>query len=400
VFVPDLQERPPALPLLGVRAARRAVAAHPDDANAWWVLALATLYLDRTTTESATPVRLAPLAEVRSIQIATALRQAITLKPDLAVAHDKLALLFRDRGYLDLALHHRKIQLQLTRDAGRLPGEDSADFKERLAQLERSVEQMQATVDTSENRFTVHGQALAADPLARARLAVELGLAGKALDDVLLKSDPDLYGKPGLRLLLELLLGTGRAQEARILLDREELRRNPEGLGDHMLMASRLDGQRWGYLFSDSAYDWFDLCQAAAAGHYGHATRTLERLRRPLEEKGDQARAYLEDQLKWRVPAEMGLVVTPPPIGLRLWATLQRELTAAQLVQSHFVPVERADLHALEAMLLLEWGRSGEAAEQFRHALALYDQADDTVPARPGVDLVRRYLARMQALAQ
>ena len=52
----------------------------------------------------------------------------------------------------------------------------------RLRLLDRdTVEQTRGVVQDSENRFVVRSQSLAADPLARARLALELGLAGKAL---------------------------------------------------------------------------------------------------------------------------------------------------------------------------------------------------------------------------
>src|SRR5262249_4381283 len=159
------------------------------------------------TTNAALP----PLTEVRRIQIATALLQAVTLRPDLATAHESLALLYAERQYYDLALKHRRLQLELTRSPGPLPGETPDAHTHRLERLEQAVEQMQGLVQTNENRFTVHSQTLAADPLARARLALELGLAGKAIDDVLLRSHSDLYGTEGLRLLLELLLRTGRA---------------------------------------------------------------------------------------------------------------------------------------------------------------------------------------------
>src|SRR5262245_65712098 len=100
VFLPDLQEQPPALPLLAVRAARRAMAAHPDDALAWFRLAQAYHALGRTPEASGFDP-LPVLAQIRRIQTVTALVQAVTLHPDLAEAHDARADLFSQSGYLE-----------------------------------------------------------------------------------------------------------------------------------------------------------------------------------------------------------------------------------------------------------------------------------------------------------
>src|SRR5262249_61026577 len=126
-----------------------------------------------------------------------------------------LALLFAQKQYFDLALRHRSAQLELTRQVGRLPGEDEKAFAGRVERLEQVVEEMRTVVGTSENRFAIYSEGLAANPLARAQLRLNLGLAARAVDDVLLRSHPDLYGVDGLRLLLKLLLHTGRAQAAR-----------------------------------------------------------------------------------------------------------------------------------------------------------------------------------------
>jgi hypothetical protein len=339
------------------------------------------------------------LNEVRSIQTATALLQAVTLEPDSAVAHEKLALLYAERQFFDLALRHRKAQLELVRQTGRLPSEDSDAYQTRRKNLQDQVEQMQTTVDTNENRYTVRTQTLAGDPLARARLALDLGLAGKALDDVLLRSHADLYGVEGLRLLLELLLRTGRAQDARDLLDRDGMRREPPaGLGFYDLPASRQDGRRWGYRFF--AYDWFDLCQAAAAGHYNRASSAVQRLGLRLERDGHQARTRLTSDLLSRLTSEVGLAAEPSAVFLEVIKSAEREQVLGWVNLSQFVLVEQGDLEALEGMLLLERGLPGEAGTHFRQAVMLYGQADDTAPALPGLPLSRRYLERMQGTSK
>src|SRR5205085_349261 len=153
------------------------------------------------------------------------------------------------------------------------------------------------------------------------RLALRLGLAGKALG-VLEFSSPDLYGKThedrleGIRLLLELLLMTGRTQDARVLLDRDEMRRNPDGLGTYDLLGNRPGGQRFGYRFV--AYDWFDLCQSAASGDYERATRSLTRLRGRMRLQGEQLSGPLTRATLGHMVTELGLGAAPEIGFLRM----------------------------------------------------------------------------------
>ncbi|MFL5342812.1 MAG: hypothetical protein ACJ8F7_21980 [Gemmataceae bacterium] len=384
-FLPDVAERPPALPLLGVRAARRAVAERPDDAAAWLTLAQAYALLRETTPEGHS-AKLPPLAQVRQIQIVTTLVQAVTLRPELTTAHDMLARLFAQVQYYDFALKHREAQLRLVRRAGGFPGEDPAAFADRLARLEREAEPMRSAVQNSENRYAVRTQGLTADPLKRARVALELGLAGKALDDVLLKSHPDLYGVAGLRLVAELLLLSGRAYEVRDLLDRDELRRRPEGLGFYDMAG----GARWGYLFL--AYDWCDVCQSAAAGDYDRAAVALKRMRDAMQRDGETNRSRFAFPLAGWLTSEIGVAAAPSALALRVYANAERDQVAGYLLQNQFLGVERADLHALDGLLRLERGEPAEAAAEFRRALELYDQNANSAPALPGRPLTRRCL--------
>src|SRR4029077_5217739 len=126
--------------------------------------------------------------------IITALTQAVTLNPKLAYAHEELARLYSEMKYDDLALRHRDAFLALIRKAGRSPREEPGAFAQRIERLEQSVDLLRNRVQDSENRFAVRTQSLKGDPLARARIAVEFGLVGKAIDDVLLRSHQDLYG--------------------------------------------------------------------------------------------------------------------------------------------------------------------------------------------------------------
>src|SRR4030095_5221235 len=96
---------------------------------------------------------LPPLGQVRRIQTVTALVQAVTLNPELTEGHDALAQMFTQSGYLDLALKHRDAQLRLLRSAARPRGEDRDAFENRLAAMEKAVEQLRAVIQDNENRY-------------------------------------------------------------------------------------------------------------------------------------------------------------------------------------------------------------------------------------------------------
>lgn len=404
IYLSDMNERPAELPLFAVRAARRAVASHPDDANAWLTLAQAYFWLRRTTAEGPGLVFFSPLNQLRQIQVATALAQAVAFKPDLVAAHEMLAHLYSETRYFDLALRHRKIQLELTRRAGVAPGEDAAAFSIRLTRLEQAVEQMRNLVQDSENRFLVHSHALTGNPLARARLALQLGLAGKAVDDVLLRSHSDLYGIDGLKILVEVMLLSGRTREARELLNRAELLRNPDALGTYSLIGNRPGDRRWSYELI--AYDWFGFCEAAAAGRYKGASAAIDRMRRRIRREGDSLMIMvrpgkavpLPTAFVFRLGSEIAQGSVPVPLVQHFSMAPERERLMALLVQSFLLPVEIADMHVLEGMIYLEQGLPAAASEQFNQSLLVYAQAPSTVPALPGKMLALKQLARMQSV--
>src|SRR5579875_3062835 len=82
-ITPPLPLLPSEPLLLAVRAARRALAANPDDARAFLLLGEAYFRLARQTQEATWQALLPPLASLRQAQILTALEQAATLRPDL-----------------------------------------------------------------------------------------------------------------------------------------------------------------------------------------------------------------------------------------------------------------------------------------------------------------------------
>ncbi len=208
----EFRDRPPELALLAVRAARRAVAADPDDAHAYLQLALAYLTLRNETVEHSRGAGLRPLAMLRHVQIVTALRQALILNPDQEAAHELLADLFlemRPVPYSDLALKHRTAQLRLARRFGRAPGENADAFQRRLDRLEAQVHDLEKAVQDASNLCEIRFKSIGDDPVKRAEAALALGLAGKALDDVLMKARVEVFGAAVAHRELELMLLTG-----------------------------------------------------------------------------------------------------------------------------------------------------------------------------------------------
>src|SRR5205823_2708648 len=80
-------DTPPALLYLAIRAARRALARNPEDAQAYLVLGESYLRLLNDTRERAWGERMQELVQLRQVQASTALNQAISLDPRLAQAY-------------------------------------------------------------------------------------------------------------------------------------------------------------------------------------------------------------------------------------------------------------------------------------------------------------------------
>lgn len=381
-LLPD-GDRSPALPLLAMRAGRRGAELDPADPVAWLVTARAALALDARTWERDAGEPMTPLAFVRHAIAAGALVQAVRLNPDSAPAHESLAALYGRRGFADLAYRHAAA-------ARRLPGHSEA--------IEAGAEQAEKQLQDAENRFLVRTVGLAGDPLARARTAAELGLPQRAID-ALLATHPDLYGVEGLSLLADLLIQTGQVPEARVLLDRAELR-GADALGLFTLPGRPAAGAApWEYHFP--ARDWYDLCASAAAGRYHEAEVAAERisLRLEAEEKqvlpgvtrvlSAQGARFTALGAAWGGPAGVGWL---PAVGA---AARDGQRVAGFYGRVRFLSVARADLAVLVGVLELERGNPGGAAGRFRAARALYAAADGA-PARPGEALARRYLEAIE----
>jgi hypothetical protein len=375
-FFTSLVERPPALPLLAIRAARRAVTANPEDANAWFRLGQAYLVMRTATREHSSEGLLPPLAQLRHIQIVTALEEAVRLDPDLEAGHHELAFLYGERNYLDHALLHRRDEVRLSRRAGPRSGETAEEFAYRVDQLDKDTAKLVDLVEDRRRNYLVSAPALQGDRLAQADLALKLGLARHAVEEILLPCPADLLRPAGIKLELELLLTLGRAQEVRSTLNDAVFQSKKQGLGYYDLLPPRRgDGSPFYALpYHWPAYEWLHMLAGAAVGDYLRARGDLGVARAGLRAEHDRLRRPLRDFDRRTWPLLPGLLAGPPPYLPAFSAdTLRRALedrTALEAGERTF-RAQEADLSVLEGLLALEQGACPDARLAFAEAQQL-----------------------------
>jgi tetratricopeptide (TPR) repeat protein len=355
------------LPLLAVRAARLALSANPDDKNAWLRLGQAYHTLHRDTEERPSSGHSPLLGLLRHVQIATALEHALVLDPDLEQAHEGLSRLYGEQNFVDAALEHRRHAVRLMRRSHRL-GETEEKFGDRLKAEEEAVQRLEQLVQDHKNEYAIRSRAMSGDPLGRAQLALRLGLARLALDEVLLQSPVQSFGGEGARLELELLLQLGRAEVVRGMLDDSEMRESKD-----KLELSRVPAPpRPGYLpiYRLAAYDWLRFLQAAATGDYALATEALEELVQPLAEKSQRAMGQLRSAFPVALARELGLAAQPQFLFPRMVMQGERWDYLRFLTEVSFLSAQRADLHVLAGLLATERGSGTAALQSFDAALA------------------------------
>jgi tetratricopeptide (TPR) repeat protein len=374
-FAP-LGRRSPALPLLAVRAARRAVAANPEDANAWLRLGQAYVLLRDETCERATQGEWSPLSQLRQVQIATALEQAVRLDPDLEAAHDELAHLYGERNFLDQALAHLQEELRLSRRAGARPGETAEDFSYRLGLLERDFEKLDKLVRERRRDYASASRPLGGERLKQADLALKMGLVRQAVDDILLPCPADLLGALGIRRELELLLALGRAEDVRVILSDPAFARNKQVLGYYNLPApNRADGTAFYPMpYHWPAYEWLQSLEAAALGDYAQAGEDLGAIRSGVRAGQERLRQQLREGLRPEWALLPWLLSGPSPFLPALAARDMGRMgdERAQLEAAEPVLLgHQADLDVLQGLLALERGDTEEARSAFAAAQQL-----------------------------
>jgi tetratricopeptide (TPR) repeat protein len=390
----DPGQQPPALPLLAVRLARRAVAQNPDDANAYLFLADAYSTLRDLTPERTVLGAMTPLAQMRHIQIAAALENVVRLQPNHAAAHEHLANVYERRRFFDAALDHRREALRLFRRAGPISGEKPKNFDRRLQEMEDSVRALELSVGELKNEFTLHTQQMGSEPYRKAQIAVRMGLGRLALEDVLLKSPMVLLGGDGVRLQMELLLQMGRIEPVREQLQDPDWQTNKSNLGNAELPVRTSTGQA--AVFPMPAYDWLLLCQSAAFGDYDQADAALRAILIGLgDRRVSQDLPRLRSDAASLLAMEIAMSASQPSWiprhVVRYYLTL---LAKPNHDLSSYVAMQ-ADVHVLSGMLSLERGRPDDAEPSFREAVALSKIVSDSVrpsTARPLAETYLRFL--------
>ncbi len=355
-FLLRRDDTPPALLYLAVRAARRGLAADPGDARAHLVLGESYLRLLHGTRERAWAERMPYLVQLRRAQASAALNRAVALKPDLAQAHLSLGGLYRELGYLDLALQHLRTYLRLARKAPPR-GADPAVFREQADQFQEELDRLAGEVREREKEYGE--KSAGARVLDRALLAVDKGLAGKARD-LLLASDLAAFGARGMELELELLLRTGRPWEVQ----------------EWTTPAHRAS-------LGAPAYHWLRAQALAASGDYLGAGEECADLAR-TSGQGDAGTGPL--WLGGAIALTIGQgVLDANPVGRSLPDELARVVgqaeTHARVAGLVDALRQEADATVLRGLLALEEGEVGEAADAFRKALTVWRE-DPTAGGR------------------
>jgi len=383
-----------ALPLLAVRAARKGVEIDPADATAWLMIGRAYQGLAERSWEREAGDQLTLLQNLRQIQITTALVQSALQNPDSLATHDALVSIFTRRQAYDLAHQHAARALSLIQRSGPSREETLEQFAQRVARVSDFVRQLEETVQDAENRFLIRTTGMTGEPLNRAKIAADLGLYQKAVD-ILQISHPDLYGIEGLALLGELLIQSGRAAEARVLLDRPELKENPNALGVATIPGKpHPNGHHWSYRVP--AVLWFELCVSASAGHYPAAFQAINRMQAWLQTLENNQEPELRLQFLRILGLEIG---QGQPVG-RTWAWLDTAIKRSHwgdlLSHVKFLAIARADLQTLAGVLELERGDAANAGRRFILAERLYEANRTLAPSLPGAPLTARYLQQLR----
>jgi hypothetical protein len=362
----------PALLLLAIRAARRALHVNPDDAPAYLTLGEAYLDLLSRTRERVWGGSLRRLRRLREVQAAGALHQAVLLDPDLLPAHMGLFNLYDAMGYKDLALEHLRELLRLTRARGRMPGETPEQSALRLTRLTEHVRLLSQEVQQQLDLYLVSSQNRSL--YTRAVLALEKGLAAKALEVLL--GQPDFDGDAGaqaIRLALELLLASGRLREARDGMDPK-----------HEQMLGR------------DEYFWLQAQLEAACGNYAEADLALAS-GSPLNEMpvADPGGA---DSLRAGIALTIGQAILDSRLdnstpGRAVLAPFRQQEFLRALFGMTGLLAQRANTAVLRAVLDVEAGEVREADELLRRALAVW-QGEAAAASGAGLDFDGRPAAQ------
>ena len=402
----ELGQQSPALPFLAVRAARQALAENPDDANAYLQLGLAYLYLARQTPENRMFGQLRPLAELRHVQIATALENALRRDPNslnALTAHQELAILYEGRfppflvpPLLDAALEHRRAALQLARLIGPFPGEEADAFARRLRDAEREIQDRDLLIRDRKNEFALGTRNLGSEPFRKAELALRMGLGRMALEDVLMPSSIVLLGGEGIRLQVRLQLMLGQMDLIRDQLRDPDWKSNKANLG---FITLELPGNSAAAPYHLPSYEWLLVCQSAADGDYEDAEAVIkEQLRSLSPQQLASVGRELRNTMSRVLRQEIALRPTPQIVARAFLQQFRLDLTNQLHQYSETVKEQtrmQVMLQVLSGMLAVERGRLQQAKRAFQNALTFSRQGPEPLGNDPATSLAETYLQIM-----
>jgi tetratricopeptide (TPR) repeat protein len=376
-------DTPPAVLYLAIRAARRAAAANPDDAQAQLVLGDSYLSLLHLTRERRWRSLWPMLDRLRMAQASEALNRAVALKPDLVQAHLDLSTLYREADYLDLALEHLRAYARLVHEAGPPAGVSARQFRQEEEKIEDAVKLLTRTVEERQKKY--ESEATGARPFDRALLASRHGLKGKARD-LLLEGTATSHGNEGVKLLLELLLTTGGASAVRdvsggAVEDRDEKRRK--------------DADELESALGKGDYYWLRSQAWAALGDYGHAAGELRQLAASEFGPTDDPRLTMASQVRNAILAWQGV---GGPVASALQAAFVvhvAQMGPMNAVRSIAAGLRReAEATVLRGMLEMEQGEMDRAKDDFHEALSLWKDAE-TAATGASLDFPGRVVAQV-----
>lgn len=399
LFLGDIDEDLPAVPLLVIRLTRRALALNPEDATAYLHLGQAYLALHELTGERLPNNPLSLLGELRSIQIATALQHALILNPDLETAHHLLANLYSEQGYFDAVLYHRREELRLVQRLKARGRQEESELDRRLRQLEQQVADLEKTVQNGQRTWTIASRNRAiTDPVADAEEALRLGLARTALDEILLSAPEVLLKGRGWQLELLLALQLARAEQIRSQLLAPVNQENKRNLGYLSVLAPQFPG--YAPIYRLLAYDWLVLLMAAASGDYELANDQLQEIVAQVQAQHDQSHQIVQSNLPLALAAEVGLGAVPQPPLARLLRRNEQETGLQFLLLRDFLERERADLNVLGGMLAMEQGHLQRTKNYLTAALHQHLPGTPTTVVFASRAFAETYLRRIQKAAQ
>jgi hypothetical protein len=332
---------------------------------------------------------------MRHIQMAAALEHALQRNPDSLLAHEQLAALFETRGFLDAALEHHRAALRLAQRAGPLPIEDPDAFARRMEQRQRAVKALERLVNDRKNEFTLQTRDLGSEPLRKAEMALNQGLARLALEDILMASSILLLHGEGVCLQVRLQLLLGRIESVRSQIHDPDWMANKAKLGSVALFAP---GDSTAPTYRLPGYEWLLLCQAAADGDYAQADAALQDLiagfggvnaTKEIQKYQQSLPLLMASELGWASQAQSWFMTR---------RTNQERLLQSQALNlfSH-AAAQQADLYVLAGMLALERGRPQDAENAFLSATMLGRLAFDDRRSSAGLRLAEMYLRILKA---